>query len=198
MQTESVDWKAYSSWLSKEGYQPSTIDATLRNLRVVCEALSDIGNLQPHYEPHIKRYLRFVDHSRKNMLGGSAFLKKLQKAGYEPASNRRKHGRRTKDPLILENWKRLKDKLQIGDDISRLLWAYMLSGVRVSEFLNSDIRVTALSTPLPQNWKVYRVLGDSNKRSVYSRMRKRLQEVAEELNLGVDLDTLYKSRSHLQ
>jgi hypothetical protein len=98
----------------------------------------------------------------------------------------------------LENWKRLKDKLQIGDDISRLLWAYMLSGVRVSEFLNSDIRVTALSTPLPQNWKVYRVLGDSNKRSVYSRMRKRLQEVAEELNLGVDLDTLYKSRSHLQ
>lgn len=216
---KSIDWKPYSSWLSKEGYQPSTIAATLRNLRVVRADLNVRGKLLPHYEAHIKRYMRFVDHSRKNPLG-DVFLKRLQKAGFEPSSKRRKHGRRIKELLSPEDWALLKAKLRKGDDISKLLCAYMVSGVRVSVFLNWLIREVdedLLSDKVSRDWiqgwrkdfstsicrtdkartRVFQILCETE-RCAYSRMRMRLQELGEELKLSVDLDTLYKSHVSLQ
>lgn len=193
------DLEAYEAWLHDEGYQPSTIAVSVRLIGMVFNNLDD----HPEYcEAHIRRYLRFVEKTRKNPLG-KKFAGIMRLRGFEAAADIRKHGNRRKRLLHAGNWVQLRSKLRRGDDISKLLVAYMQSPYRISEFLKlraNEITENDVRDKISRDWirdkggrrPLHRLLC-STERCAYSRMRKRLQVVCGKMGLDVDFDTLYKS-----
>jgi hypothetical protein len=188
----------YQDWLKREGYQPSTIRATLRHLK----GAVNTGVLATR-QAHLRRYLLFVKKTRSNPLG-RAFTHKLKQEGIEPAAEIVKQGRTVKTLLTRKAWKQLRARLRragAGDE-GRLLAAYMESPYRIGDFLNFRIAdVTPEDTDkagfkwlqsFRKNTRVYEVLCETE-RCAYYRLRKKLSEVAEDMGLSVDLDTLYKS-----
>jgi hypothetical protein len=186
----------YADWLKNEGYQESTINATLRHLRL-CHG-------RECCEPHTRRYLRYVSETRKNPLGRE-FLDLAMKAGYEASADRRRSGGRVKDALSEANWARLKAKLRRGDEISWMLVAYMQSAYRIGQFLKlsaSKVDETDIDDKISLDWvrtasdgeklPLYKILCKTE-RCAYYRMRRRLLETCEKLGIAADFDTLYKS-----
>ena len=206
----SVNLDAYEQWLQEEGYQPSTIKATLRHTRV----LADNPTADPGYRlPIAKRYLRFVAATRREPLG-KAFTKRLKARGIEPASVHPRQGARVKDVLPRHRFVELRARLRQlgrgGDETALLLVAYMQSPLRVGEFLRlrpKQIDELSIVDKISRDWildrdlkprtPIYKLLCDTEK-CTYVRLRRKLQEVAEELRINVDLDTLYKSFHAMQ
>jgi hypothetical protein len=203
MPRKEPDLTAYEAWLKKQGYQPSTVVVTLRHLRTVAVE----GRIPQYREAHVQRYLRYVAETKKNPMG-KKFAQQMKAKGLVPSAKIRKQGRRTKDPLQAGDWAELRSVLRRGDDISKLLVAYMQSPYRISEFLLLDAnKVTEedVCDKRSRDWlkkaggrgPVYAILCDTE-RCAYSRMRRRLQVVGEKMSLTVDLDTLYKSFHELE
>jgi hypothetical protein len=194
-----MNLKSYSGWLKTEGYQPSTAQVTLRHIRVVAAAFNAGESIPEHCEPHVRRYLRFVAKTRKNP-AGRAFVKQMLKDGFEPVADIQKHGARDRANLRPGDWDLLRAKLRRGDDISRMLVAYMQSTYRIGEFLNLRANeAVAIDDRIARSWiqargskKIYKILC-ATERCAYYRMRRRLQILCKTLRLDADLDTLYKS-----
>jgi hypothetical protein len=195
------DLSGYEAWLTREGYQPTTIEATLRHLKNVAAKPKEIAD---HQEAHIQRYLRYVGKTRRHPLGQS-LTKKLKAAGYAAAGDVRKPGSRSKKLLDAQQWSALRARLRergYSDDTGKLLVAYMESPYRITEFL--QLRPTLISADdvtdkISRDWlrnhrarRVFQVLCPTE-RCTYYRLRKRLRDVSEALGIPVDLDTLYKS-----
>jgi hypothetical protein len=206
-----TDLHGYELWLRKEGYQPSTIEATLRNLRS-----AEDGPVRPHHHAHIRRYLRFVAETRRQPLG-SKFTKWLRLKAFDASIKRRRHGARVKSALTRQEWTILKKRLrQHKDPVSRLLLAYMLCPYRVGEFLRLDVVAVGeddIQDKISRDWlgsmtaelrkkglrhkRVYDTLC-TTERCAYARLRRKLQIVCEGLGYEADLDTLYKSFHELK
>lgn len=199
-----VDLEPYEVWLKSEGYQDSTILVTLRHIRGVYNTFKDYPERGKSRDkaPHVRRYLRFVAKTRKNPLGRK-FTETMLGLGLEPSTAIEKQGKRDGRCLTPAQWKALRQQLQAGDDIAKLLVAYMESPYRIGDFLNlrayevtSDdvshkpslewIRKTGGRRPL------YRLLC-STQRCAYYRMRSRLQRLSEKLKFETNLDNLYKT-----
>lgn len=206
----TVNLDAYEAWLKKEGYQESTIKATLRHTRV----LADNPTADPGYRmPIAKRYLRFVVATRREPLG-KAFTKRLKARGIEPANKHPRQGARVKDVLSRQRFVQLRAKLRElgrgGDVTALLLVAYMQSPLRVGEFLRlrrSDVDEASVADAKSRAWlerqdlkpraRLFEILCKTE-RCTYVRMRRKLAEVAAEQRIAVDLDTLYKSFHAMQ
>lgn len=199
--------EGYRAWLVDKGYQPSTIDATLRHLKVVAK---DPAALM-YRGPHIRRYLLFVEDTQCNPLGRK-FTKHMLALGLKAAADTRKGGAHTKDLLTRPEWSKLNNRLRKGGrDLDLLICAYMHSMLRVSEFLGQslpDIQRSLTNDSAsatfwlrnamrdqfinPRGKRVYQLLCPSS-RCAYSRMRRRLAAIATDLNIEVDLNTVYKT-----
>lgn len=210
------DLSGYEAWLTGEGYQPSTIKATLRHLKNVAETPNKVAE---HQGAHVRRYLRYVSKTQRHPFG-RVFAQTLHKQGYEAASDVRKPGSRSKGLLTGRQWTALRSRLRIrgGDDTDKLLVAYMESPYRISEFLQLQVgklteedvtdkralawlksagRSSASSNGKARaagkrSQRVFKVLCETE-RCTYYRLRKRLRDVCDKMNLSADLDTLYKS-----
>ena len=197
----------YRVWLTDKGYQSSTIDATLRHLKVVAkdpEALKYRG-------PHVRRYLLFVEDTKNNPLG-KKFTDYMIAMGLSAAADTRKGGAHTKELLSAAQWGKLDRKLRNGKNLDCLLWAYMHSGLRISQFLGQTLpqleRALGDESPPAAFWlrsamrsafinprgkKVFQILCPSS-RCAYSRMRRRLAALANDLNIEADLNTIHKTK----
>jgi hypothetical protein len=198
-----MDLSGYQDWLTEQGYQPSTIEATLRHLK------NAVGTGEwESRRAHLRRYLLFVKKTRRNPLGKD-FAHKLKQAGYEPASEIAKQGKTAKQVLTTRQWRALRARLRekSANYEAKLLAAYMESPYRIGDFLNLRIidmgegdtdkpALKWLEGVRAQSRKkkmfVYEVLCDTE-RCAYYRLRKKLRKVTEDMGLDVDLDTLYKS-----
>ncbi len=197
----------YVAWLKTEGYQPSTINATLHEVFSACSALilwdSDI--------PHIRRYLRFVEQTKKNPLGPK-FLEHCAQHNLTPSKRGSPSGRRVRKPISSAQWAELRTALrQDGDDTSKMLVAYMFCDLRIMKFLGqqlgsaTDSIAPVITDKRSRDWllsytehafttrRVYELLGKTP-RAAYARMRRKLQDFSVMCRINVDLDTLYRSR----
>lgn len=204
--SKKLDLSSYQRWLRTEGYQRSTAEVSLRHMRTIATGAA----VQSHQHPHIRRYLRFVEATGRNPLGRE-FLSKMKADGFEPSGPIAKAGKRSKPVLTRPQWSQLRSKLRRdGDEIDRLLIAYMYSPYRIAEFLELWVRgldADDVSDALSREWiaaafdntrnkKLFMILCDT-RRCAYSRMRRRLQRVTAKLGIEADLDTLYKSYHQL-
>jgi hypothetical protein len=199
------DLSGYAAWLTSERYQPTTIEATLRHLKNVAEKPDSVAN---HQTAHVRRYLRYVSKTQRHPFG-RGFTKNLRDQGFEAAGDVRKPGSRSKKLLTGRQWAALRSRLRIrgGDNTDKMLVAYMESPYRITEFLNlrvgainaedvTDKRArewlksagSTIGNPIP----VYAVLC-ATERCTYYRLRKRLRDVCDKMELSADLDTLYKT-----
>ncbi|MEE8615525.1 MAG: hypothetical protein V3T11_09985 [Roseateles sp.] len=212
--------RKYEEWLRAEGYQPSTVEVTLRHLYTVNEQCGQtLFNacpmpVAPYRIPHVRRYLRYVALTRRNPLG-RIFVAEMKRQGIEASSEIRKQGQRTKQNLTKSQWSELRKLLRAGDNTSKLLLAYMLSPYRISEFLDMEVRLVSeedITDHVSRKWlhatnlaapkskrtrKLYELLCPT-KRCAYSRLRRTLREAGEKLKVPADLDTLYKSYHALE
>ncbi len=200
------DLSGYAAWLTSERYQPTTIEATLRHLKNVAEKPDSVAN---HQTAHVRRYLRYVSKTQRHPFG-RGFTKNLRDQGFEAAGDVRKPGSRSKKLLTGRQWAALRSRLRIrgGDDTDKMLVAYMESPYRITEFLQlhtSKITEEDVTDKRAREWltgrtsvgngkpvAVYEVLC-ATERCTYYRLRKRLRDVCDKMDLSADLDTLYKS-----
>lgn len=128
---DAYDLSDYEKWLRRGGYQPSTMVVTLRNLRTIAaEGKKPAETL----EPHIRRYLRFVEETKKQPLGRD-FTAKMKKAGIAPSAAIEKHGKRPSKLLDMKSMSALRSKLRRGEETDLLIAAYMNSGMRITAFI---------------------------------------------------------------
>jgi hypothetical protein len=200
---KTPDLSRYKKWLIDQGYQPSTVEVSLRHIR----ALSRVDWTHPRRIPeyrnaHIRRYLRYVELEKKHPLG-KRFALAMRHAGLVPTTAIAKQGSRAKTLLGSTDWTVLRGKLRRGDDASKLLVAYMQSPYRISEFLRQhahQISEEDIADKISRDWIIevggrqplYQILCETE-RCTYYRLRRRLQEVCAKLGYDVDFDTLYKS-----
>lgn len=196
------DLSRYSVWLMDQGYQASTIDGTLRHLRAVADNPEDVG----YRVAHVRRYLLYVSTTKLNPLGKKFTEHMTTGHGLAAIIETRKVGGNTKDLLNKGQWYQLHQVLSRGDDLDKLIIAYMESPFRISEFLDMNIRdVNAVTVRhawsrkwiakafvKPRGEQMYQILCQT-RRCAYSRMRRRLAAVSKKLEFKVDLDTLYKT-----
>ena len=104
---KTPDLSGYENWLVSEGYQPSTIEVTLRHIKVA--AANQVRAVD--HVPHVRRYLRFVTKTRRNPLG-KPFATNMKRRGFKPASEIRKQGSRDRELLTVRQWKALRARLR--------------------------------------------------------------------------------------
>lgn len=203
--SSKFDLSAYDTWLKKERYQASTRALSIRNLMTIANHPNK--KIAPYLIPQAQRYVRFVAETKKNPMGVK-FLARLRKQKIEASESIKKAGKRSKQMLTASKIAKLRAKLRVGDTVDKLILAYAFSGMRVAAFLNMSCshmqghpdKITrawvAGATDVSWNAPVYRLLCETE-RCAYSRMRTRMRELAEQLKMDVDLDTLYLSRKEL-
>lgn len=192
----------YRAWLVDKGYKTSTIDATLRHLRVVVDNPEDVG----YRATHVKRYLLYVSLTKRNPLGQRFTEHMTTGHGLEAVADTTKGGGNIKALLDNGQWYQLRQTLRRGDNLDKLLLAYMESPYRISEFLELSVKAVDKDTiqhAWSRNWiaktfinprdkQLYQILCPSAQ-CAYSRMRRRLSVVADKLGFSADLNTLYKT-----
>ena len=202
----STKLDGYRTWLVDKEYQLSTIDATLRHLKVVAKDPSALT----YRGPHIRRYLLFVEDTKCNPLGRK-FTQHMVSLGFSAAASTRKCGAHTKSLLTKLEWAKLNKTLRKGRDLDLILWAYMHSTLRISDFLGqtlaeiersltdeSDAACYWLRNAMrdafvaPRGKRVYQILCPSS-RCAYSRLRRRLAAVLTDLSIEADLNTVYRT-----
>jgi hypothetical protein len=200
--SSQIDFSTYEAWLKKERYQASTRALSVRNLMTIANHPNK--KIAPYLIPQAQRYIRFVTETKKNPMG-VAFLARLKKQGIEASEAIKKAGKRSKTTLTPAKLAKIKAKLRGGSEVDRLILAYAFSGMRVAAFLHmpcSNMQEhpdkisrdwVAKAVDVSWNDPMYKLLCKTE-RCAYSRMRTRMREVAEQLKIDVDLDTLYLSR----
>jgi hypothetical protein len=201
----NVTLEAYENWLREEGYQPSTVESTLRNLKAAAgAAYVHPQSYDSRHGSHVRRYLRFVLNTRKNPLGGEA-VKYFRALGLAPSASILKTGARAKAQPPQEALAKIKSRLRRGGPSELLLVAYMRSGLRISEFLRLRLKgVNELTIPdkISRDWlltfksrgniPIYKVVCPTE-RCTYYRLRILLRREAARLGVAIDFDTLYKN-----
>lgn len=196
------DLSQYSAWLVDQGYQTSTIGATLRHLKVVADNPDEVG----YRAPHVRRYLLYVVTTKRNPLGRKFTDRMMVGHGLEAVTETRKTGGTIKQLLNGGQWYELHQTLRQGGDLDKLIVAYMESPYKISEFLDLRIKNVDEDTVQhkwsrkwmhqvfvnPRGKQVYQILCQT-RRCAYSRMRRRLTAVSKGLGFKADLDTLYKT-----
>lgn len=207
------DLSHYRGWLVDKGYQPSTISATLLHLKAVADEPADLS----YRGPHIRRYLLYVSDTRRNPLGKKFFKTMTEGYGLKAAADTKKSGTSVKSTLDTKQWGRLETFLRrrpsSSSDLDRLLLAYMNSPLRITGFLDQtyeemwrvlpehrDVSYFWVRNELkkispricPKGQRVYYILCPSLK-CAYSRMRRRLTAISQQLKIEADLNTLYKT-----
>lgn len=197
------DLSRYRQWLVDQGYQPTTIAATLRHLQVVADNPEEVG----YRAPHVRRYLLYVEAEECHPLGKRFTRHMTTGHGLQAVSKARKiNGGNTKKLLDGGQWYMLHQTLRKGGDLDKLILAYMMSPYRIRQFLHMRIKDVNEATvqriqsrtwidkrcPNPRGKKMYQILCPSVS-CAYSRMRRRLIAVAKNLAFEADLDTLHKT-----
>jgi hypothetical protein len=205
---KTPDLTEYEAWLKTEGYQPSTITVALRYALTIAKRGGAVEAAT--YGPSIQRYLRYVEDTGKHPLGREVEAK-LKAAGYKPSADVKLSGKRKKSALSRERWGALRSALRAeGSDESKLVIAYMHSGLRIMRFLELSSGLAQkpafIADKLSRDWIAKKVAGKSrplyrlvcdapdSSRCAYARLRRKLIDVAEGIKLDVDLDILYHSR----
>ena len=200
--SSKIDLSTYEAWLKKERYQASTRALSIRNLMTITNHPNK--RIASYLIPQAQRYVRFVAQTKKNPMGAK-FLARLKKQKIEASESIKKAGKRSKPVLTAAKLSKLQAKLRSGDEVDRLILAYAFSGMRVAAFLHmpcSNMQEhpdkisrdwVAKAVDVSWNDPMYKLLCKTE-RCAYSRMRTRMREVAEQLKMDVDLDTLYLSR----
>lgn len=194
-----MNLSSYETWLKDEGYQPTTIKASVRALQ-----RQDLKNpaALPSDKVRLQRYLLFTQVSGEHPLG-QGFSRALKRAGLRPAQVRAKGGNRQHPVLGLKQFGKLMDALkECDDDAARMLVLYMNSGMRINAFLSQTRAQTATAVPpswlleQPKRKKLYEVLSPS---LTWARrkMLRVLQQEAARLGVDADLDTVWRSRDAL-
>lgn len=203
MAKKKPDLSSYRLWLIGRGYQPSTVQASLRHMRALARRDWSIPKPIPsHLKPQVRRYLRYVKDSGRDPMG-ARFSQAVAAQGLEAASDIRFQGPREKTLLGSRQWTTLRAKLRRGDTASKLLVAYMMSPYRVGEFLNlraDQITEDDVADKISRDWirkeggrrRVFKLVCPTE-RCTYYRMRRRLQEVCDKLEYEADFDSLNKA-----
>jgi hypothetical protein len=203
---KKLDLSGYKRWLVRQGYQPSTVQVSMRHLRAL--AAWDISKTVPQYRlPHIRRYLRYVDDTKDNPMGPK-FIQGMKSLGLTAVMNISKQGPRGKTLLGGYEWTTLRSRLRRGDEASKLLVAYMLSPYRIGEFLNlraHKVTEEDIADKISRDWiktrggrqRLFRLVCETE-RCTYYRMRRRLQDMCDKLEIEADFDSLYKTYQTLR
>ena len=126
----------YREWLVSEGYQPSTVDTTVRKLTRLFHFEAERTN--GHARPHLQRYLRYVKDTKRNPLGQD-FQAALLKEGFKASSKRSKPGARNKKLLTASQLTALHARLRTRGHTGRVAALYVQSKLQVGEFLVLDL-----------------------------------------------------------
>lgn len=205
-----LDLTGYESWLKAEGYQRSTTEMTLRQLRLAIAESHAGKRFSPRRVPHVRRYLAFVAETRKNPAGGE-LISCARSRGLHAVVKGRQHGARTREVLSPKQWSELRSALRrTKEPVALLIVAYMHAGRRISPFLRLHPRMArfenVIADKLSRDWiksvanghaHIYQILC-TTERCAYARMRRRLQLFCEQTGFDVDLDTLYRSQKQEQ
>jgi len=208
----SKPFDKYHRWLTKEGYQPSTIAVTIRHMETLLKFLKAKPNKQhKQYASDVGRYLRYIEVSR-NVSMPRALASYKTKYGLVAVRQNNKDGRRVKEPLSPQAWAALKAHLRKGDDTAKLLVAYMHSPLRVSAFLCLFVEAVdeeTVADKISRDW----IAGNGSRsrqkvtlfsllcptqRCTYARMRTLLQKECAALKIAADLETLNKTFRELK
>ena len=211
MATETFE--KYGRWLVKEGYQPTTINVTLRHMETLLKRIKDKpGKQHKQYASDVKRYLRYVELTRAGASVPRALVSYKNKYGLVAVRQNNKDGRRVKEPLSPQAWAALKAHLRKGDDTAKLLVAYMHSPLRVSAFLCLFVEAVdeeTVADKISRDW----IAGNGSRsrqkvtlfsllcptqRCTYARMRTLLQKECAALKIAADLETLNKTFRELK
>lgn len=190
------DLSGYESWLKAEGYQPTTIRASLYALkrRVVRETSTVLES----DKICLRRYLLFTQVTGEHPLG-PGFSEALVGEGLRAAQLKAKGGHRKRAALDRGKLGKLLNALQEGGDDSQLLAIYASSSLRINDFLSQrceDVVSPALQTWLenrPKREFVYETVSPSLSWA-RRRLLRKLRTEASKLDINADLDTLWRSR----
>lgn len=186
---------SYKDWLVSEGYQPSTVDTTVRKLTRLYHFAAERSN--GHARPHLQRYLRYVKDSKRNPLG-QEFYAALLKEGFRASSKRSKPGARNKKLLTASQLTELRSKLRTRGTLGRIAALYVRSKLKVSVFLVLRHAEALLLDTVDSVWlndlfhkeratRLWETFAVSQ-RAAYMKL---LDLVRAE---GTDLDTIYRSK----
>ncbi len=201
--SKQIDFSAYETWLKKEKYQKSTVVLSVRTLKAV---VASSKKVPPYLIPTVQRYLRFVADTRKNPIG-PAFCARMKKQGIEASAKIKKVGKRQKPVMTGKALESFRAQLHKGDDIDKLIAAYLSSGMRAADFLVSSCGAFTSDDTAANTWirsktsvawtaPMFKLVADSQS-IAYSRMRTRMRDHGKRMKMRLDLDTLYLSRREL-
>jgi hypothetical protein len=185
----------YKDWLVSEGYQPSTVDTTVRKLTRLFHFAAERTN--GHARPHLQRYLRYVKDTKRSPLG-QEFQAALVKEGFRASSKRSKPGARNKKLLTASQLTELRSKLRTRGTVGRIAALYMQSKLNVSMFLVLERAEVLKLDGVDAGWFntlfreeratcIWQTFAES-RRAAYIKL---LDLVRAE---GTDLDTIYRSK----
>jgi len=198
-----VNLDSYRDWLLTEGYQPSTVETTVRKLTRLYHFASERSN--SHARAHLRRYLRYVKDTKRSPLG-QEFQAALVKEGFQASSKRSKPGARTKKRLTASQLTELRSRLRTRGTLGRIAALYAQSKLNVSVFLElgrAEVRAlqsgnTGLDARLDADWlnelfhrERATLLWETFAVSPRAAYKKLLDLVRAE---GTDLDTIYRSK----
>lgn len=194
---ETQDLSGYASWLKAEGYQQSTIRASLYALKRHAAKKAFV----PHTSDKIclQRYLLFTQVTGEHPLG-QGFSEALVGAGLRAAQTKAKGGGRNRPALDTTQLGKLLGVLQEQEDgDAQLLSIYANSGLRINDFLSQ--RCEDVVSPALQAWFkdkpkrefIYELVSTSLSWS-RRRLLRKLRTEASKLDINADLDTLRRSR----
>lgn len=192
----------YKTWLQKQGYTPSTIEASIKVLRRM-----DNRNLTMTQSDVflLRRYVRFLKETKQH----PEIVRRLKKQGIDAAEPRAKSGLRTSQLLTSEQLQTIKKRLEkSSDSVSNVLVLYMGSGKKPGELLNMSIAKVLLEVPCTSDscitWLrkqsltciLYETLSHSYSWA-YRKLLAALKKEAKALDIEADLGTLRRSRLEL-
>lgn len=192
----------YKTWLEKQGYTPSTIDASIKALRRLDNRSLSMTQSDV---PLLRRYVRFLKETKQH----PEIIARLNKKGIISSKQRSNPGLRPTKLLTAAQLHRLKQRFETrGDAVGLTLVLYMGSDKMPGELLRMPIvairrDVSCVSTPCI-DWlkkqvptcKLYETVSKSYSWA-YRKLLAALKKEAEGLDIEADLGTLRRSRLQL-
>lgn len=197
--------KAFARWMQKQGYVDSTVQLTLRQLRSSMSYYNDTKQLAGGYlESAQRRFLAFYKETGTYEPCSRAFVRKLSRQ-LQPlvaAPN----GPRKKPELNEGQWRTLGQALRRSEmPEDRMLYLFMLQSYGLKDFLTLplseiltevDVRIVPWTRQVPVNKDLSSVLCKVSSKPftcAQSRLRRRLQFWAADLDYDMDLRSLHKA-----
>ena len=192
----------YKTWLEKQGYTPSTVEASIKALRrldnrTLSMTKSDV--------PLLRRYVRFLQEIGEH----PEIVTRLKKKGITASAQRENPGLRPTKLLTAAQLHRLKQRFESrADDASLALILYMGADKMPGELLRMPIAKVLRDVPCtssacitwlksqPLTWQLYETVSKSYSWA-YRKLLAELKKEAKALDIVADLGTLRRSRLQL-